>query len=352
MLDDASQTENAPHIAQLQAAWPLPAPVTLRPVLHGINNRSWYVIAGDAAYVLRVYHRLSDPARIAREHAVLRALGAFALSFRVPVPLPSRGGETVATLSFDGRDAVAALFPLIAGRHPERGDLDATRAAGVALSELDAAMARLVLPVALAGTPAPDTLLDDIHPAVLDVRALPARLGLDADHRSRLARILASVAETAPGLYRSLPCQWIHADFGAVNLLMDGNAVTGVLDFEFTHVDLRAMDAAWALNFFAFNAEKRADLTLLDAFGVGYTRHVGLTEAERRALPLLIQLNRSLVAVHWCGRHFEGAAAREMAVGNIETLLKQATWLDEHGDHIVGRTLRWRAEGETAGVAH
>lgn len=330
-----------PGPEQVGAVWRLPGMPALRPVPEGINNRSWYVLAGAGRYVLRVYHQSVDPTRIEREHAVLRALGTFPLSFRVPVPLPTRGGETVATLRFGGRDRYAALFLLISGHRPERGDLEATRAAGAVLGELGAAMARLELPPALAGEPAPETLLDDVHPAVPDFRALPDHLSLDVDRRTRLARLLTAVAEEAPGLYQSMPRQWIHADFGAANLLIDAGMITGVLDFEFAHVDLRAVDPAWALNFFAFDAEKRADLTLLDAFGRGYARRISLSETERRALPSLIRLCRTVVVVHWCGRHLEGSAPREMALGNIDALLKQDTWLGEQGDRVVECALRW-----------
>lgn len=333
--------EGAPDPEQVGAVWRLPGIPVLRPAPEGINNRSWYVLAGDARYVLRVYHYSADPARIVREHAVLRSLGAFPLSFRVPVPAPAFEGETVVMLRIEGRDCLAALFPLIPGHRPERGDLEATRAAGAALGELDAAMARLDLPPALAGEPAPETLLDDVHPAVPDFRALPDHLSLDVDRRTGLVRLLTIVAEEAPGLYQSMPRQWIHADFGAANLLIDAGVIAGVLDFEFAHVDLRAVDPAWALNFFAFDAEKRADLELLDAFGGGYTRSVSLSEVERRALPRLIRLCRAVVAVHWCGRYLEGSASRETALGNIDAVLRQDAWLEAYGNRVAECALRW-----------
>lgn len=352
---------NQLEVAEVMAAREAPAPPSLRPVPRGMNNRSWYVDAGGERYVLRVYQRPADPLRIAREHAVLRALGAVALPFRVPVPLTargsrepgaiSRGAEPDTTAGFrlptaplvraGGREERAALFPLIPGRHPERIDPVIARAAGAALGELDTALARVDLPSPLADTPSPSALLDQVHPAVAGARLLPGRLGLDAERRERFGRILAAVAEAAPGLYASLPYQWIHADFARVNLLMGGGRVTGVLDFEFAHVDLRALDLAWAIDLFAFDAEMRAGLALLDAFGRGYTERRPLTEAERRALPMLIRLYRAVVVVHWCARYLDGSASRDIALGNIDILIKEDAWLSAHGDDLVERALRW-----------
>ena len=59
-----------------------------------------------------------------------------------------------------------------------------------------------------------------------------------------------------PELYRSLLQQIVHRDFDASNVLMEGDRVTGVLDFEFAGSDLRAFDLARSRSLFRKGGRK------------------------------------------------------------------------------------------------
>jgi homoserine kinase type II len=86
----------------------------------------------------------------------------------------------------------------------------------------------------------------------------------------------------------NLPRSVIHADLFPDNVLMLGEAVTGLIDFYFSCTDIRAYDlavthAAWT--FSVDGAQYFSDRAA--ALGTGYAQAHGLTEAERAAFPIL-----------------------------------------------------------------
>src|SRR5579875_3021713 len=124
-------------------AWPLPLPRTLRPAEAGTNNLSRFVDTPAGSYFLRIYQNTADPARIRYEHALLLRLQQAALPFAVPHPLATQHGATYTILVRGERHAVAALFPVIAGQHPQRHNAAHAFLCGEALAALHATLARI-----------------------------------------------------------------------------------------------------------------------------------------------------------------------------------------------------------------
>lgn len=137
---------------------------------------------------------------------------------------------------------LATLWPFIQGSHPQAHDLDWARAAAQALAVLDDALAQARSPA----TPdaVPRLAYGDLGrcPLLGDLRAVIARLPLDQDSRVRLLELMDRACITIPKLYGALPQQVIYSDYDGSNVLLEGNRVTGIVDCEFTHVDLRALD--------------------------------------------------------------------------------------------------------------
>ncbi|HEX5504822.1 MAG TPA: phosphotransferase [Thermomicrobiales bacterium] len=335
------------------ALWPLPGPWRLRPTGGGTNNRSWFAESPAGADVLRVYENAVTPARVRREHAILRRLQGTGLSFAVPAPLPTRAGGTVARLPRAGGEALAALFPHLPGEHPRPGDAAQARAAGAALGELDAALQHIALaPNEAAGALPTYGALDRIHPAVPDPARLPDELALGSDERDRLAAVFTFLAGAAPPLYAALPRQLIHSDFGRSNTLMAGGRVTGILDFEFASPDLRAMDCAVGLYQYAAAVwGTGAAWAVLDAFAAGYARRVRLADAELRALPTLIRLRLVVTLIHRAGRWRQGLASADDVRERAADALRGDAWLRAHGEELVARVARARESTESDGRA-
>ena len=138
--------------------------------------------------------------------------------------------------------ALAVVWTEVAGTHPDPADHGQAEATGAALALLDMALAA-VDPTTLPGRA---TLpLRDLRRRVSapdDIEAALLQLPLPAEDTASLMDQLRVAETQIPLLYASLPQQLVHADIGPSNILVDGEQVTGVLDFEFAHSDLRIAD--------------------------------------------------------------------------------------------------------------
>ena len=90
--------------------------------------------------------------------------------------------------------------------------------------------------------------LQRVHPRVPDpaeaVRSIPT---VGEPEKRRLLALLARVEAETPPLYAALPRQVVHRDYYPDNVLLDGDAVSAVLDFEFAAEALRVLDFAVGL---------------------------------------------------------------------------------------------------------
>jgi homoserine kinase type II len=242
------------------------------------------------------------------------------------VPIPAHSGETIVRLEEPG--AVAALVPLIPGRHPRETDPpDHVWACGAALAELDAALARVEVP-------APTSLrrfgaLLDWHPAVPDPLRMVAELPLDGGKRQRLAGILEALSGAAPALQGSLPVQPVHRDYDGTNVLVEGRRVSGILDFEFAAPDIRAIDLAVAVVQFAAIPWDERGSRIVSSLAGGYRERLELGAEEIAAVPLLMRLYRAVSLIHRAGRFRLGLAAEGAVLSRAEALLRVDAWLRE-----------------------
>jgi homoserine kinase type II len=128
-----------------------------------------------------------------------------------------------------------------------------------------------------------------------------------------LELVSRSIAKTLAVLeqpeVQQLPQIVIHCDFHPGNLKYERNEVTGLFDFDWSKIDLRAFDVALALYYFFTTWEGQQDGylrleevgTFLDAYQefLRETPGVGpLNEAELRHLPVLINAS-NLYVLNW-----------------------------------------------------
>jgi Ser/Thr protein kinase RdoA (MazF antagonist) len=251
-------------------------------------------------FVLRVYSNVADPAGRRFEHELLRRLAAAELPFAVPRPLPSDDGDTLRVVG--GR--LAALFPRIPGEPLSEDGGPWLRPAAAALARLDIALGQLerfdVRP------PSFDRELRHVHPLVDDLDGAVRESGLPPDRLGPLRDTLDRTSELAVPLYASLPQQVTHGDFAFGNTLVRDGVVTGMLDFEHSGIDVRAMDLAVAL--YRFPAHEDA-LGQMHLFGRAYSAVLPLDPAEILALPALLDVRAGVSFAHWVGRMRAGLAS-------------------------------------------
>jgi homoserine kinase type II len=108
---------------------------------------------------------------------------------------------------------------------------------------------------------------------------------IDAGIGALVERELAAVERDWPA---DLPSGAIHADLFPDNVLMQGETVRGLIDFYFACTDALAYDLAVTHTAWCFDPlGERFDAALSAALLEGYGKARPLSEAERKALPLL-----------------------------------------------------------------
>lgn len=318
-------------------AWPLSLPRRLRPAEAGTNNLSRFVDTPAGSYFLRIYQNTADTARIRYEHALLSRLQQAGLPFAVPRPLATRHGATYTVLAQAEGRAVAALFPVIAGQHPQRTNAAHALICGEALAVLHTALARIDMDLAVS-SPATYGDLAHVHPLVQDPLSLIQDLPLHQVERARLRALFEDLRPQLPDLYDRLPRQIIHGDYGRSNALLRDGRVSGVLDFEFASPDLRAMDvtvALWSFGVAPWQTER--DWALIEAIVAGYGQRSALTGAEAAALPTLLRLREATALVHWVGRLRQGLTTADDITERAGRMLDVDHWLQVHGAELLRR---------------
>ncbi len=261
----------AEAMAALAARYGLGMVLSAKGIAEGVQNSNYLVDTDGGRFILTLYERQVDAGDLPFFLALLDHLADRGLP--VPRALKDRDGAQVQQLC--GRPACLIEFlPGVSLTTPTPAQ---ARATGRALGAMHAALA--------------DFPLD--RPNVLGVqgwRALADRCGASVDEiapgfAARIAQELAFLDRHWPG---DLPRAVIHADLFPDNVLMLGDAVTGMIDFYFACTEIRAWDLAVTHSAWAFSADGAAfHADIGAALLAGYADSFTLSEAERAALPVL-----------------------------------------------------------------
>jgi homoserine kinase type II len=315
-------------LAGLGRLWPGFGAWQVRKEEHAANNWVRVVDTAAGSFVLRFSQHQQNAGRVRYEHEVVRQLQGAGLPFRVPAPVLTAEGETFARVEVEGHEVLVSLWPLVAGNHPDMGNLAHPRAAGRALAELGEALVEVKVEAADAVAPPAHGELQRFHPSVPDPLAAVEQLPVDEESRAGIERLFREMAEVAPQVYAALPQQVTHNDYDPSNVLMDGDCVAGVLDWEFATRDVRAMDLAVALLGWAGHLfDTGREWAVLEAVGGGYVGHTALCREEVEALPLLFRLRAAATLIHRIGRYAQGLNTEAFMVRRVAGVLALEEWV-------------------------
>ena len=267
-------------------------------------------------YFLRRYKRGIRHEEIVFEHALIDHLAG-----RGTCPVarvhPTREGTTVV----QREGAFYAVFDYLPGEDRytwvgPRCSRRELRASGWLLAQFHNDMATFT-PRGQRAEPKIVELLKVIDTAWSECRARSTDTVFDRCVVAHFDTVQESIRETAEVLRRaarSLPEAIIHSDYHPGNLKFEGEQISGLVDFDWAKVDLRAFDVGLAVWYFCASWEGRADgrLRLGDtrAFLEGYQRRLlrsaeiaPLSAAELDALPHLIQAG-NLYVLYWSLRDY------------------------------------------------
>lgn len=318
---------------------------TFEPTSGGVNNVVYYVKKkekkGDGSSssssssllgVIRVYNNSNDDPKVAFEHGILERLAALPreLSFGIPETMPSIHGNRFERLS---GGASACLFRSIPGGLPK---LSKVREIGSCAGELSSAMAeidRSELPDICPNFPYWD--IYEVHKAVTrETFREQLRSGQFDPWRESANFVeddLTEVMERVSSYQGSLPWSFIHGDLHYDNILVDDDGVTGLLDFEFSSYDWRAMELAICLSKYCSEDDP---YPYFERFVDGFAVLGDLNDKEIEAMSTLIRLRILSNVVYFVGRAMSGEDQMSTLTCRIDNYCQRLRWVKNNEDAI------------------
>ena len=318
----------------------------------GMNNTTRYVRIGEDQYVLRVYETHRDADKVAYEHHVLSGLREQVeenrmtgvpghSSLPVPHPVQAMDGSTMVRTP-EGK--LAVLFHYREGSNPRlrtaEDYLDFGRATG--------ALSRLLKELRPDHDPIYRACYELALPTSEEIRETVLKPCLQEDSGLSDLRVdLEKVAEDLETLHRllpviaSLPHQLIHGDLNASNVLAGpDNRINAFLDFEFVAWDLRVMELSVSLSEAMPDAEGMEMLSVGDwanmaALIMGFSEQVPLNRAEADLLPLLVQLRKVDVFIHFLNRWRDGVDSLEHVRMFLGMAGARHDWIKQNGQRLI-----------------
>ncbi|GGE78677.1 homoserine kinase [Sphingomonas prati] len=262
---------SAEELALLLARYDAGTLVSAKGIAEGVENSNFLVDTTTGRYILTLYEGRVDVADLPFFLTLLDHLADRGLP--VPRAIRDRAGVQVQTVA--GRPA--CLIEYLTGVSVTHPTAAQTRSAGAALGSLHAGLRDFA-------PRRPNAL------GITGWNALADRCGPDLDRVAPglAARVADERAYLDAHWPHDLPVSVIHADLFPDNVLMLGDAVTGIIDFYFACADIRVLDVAITHASWCFDADgstfhpDRAAALL-----AGYAETFGLSDAERAALPVL-----------------------------------------------------------------
>lgn len=335
-------------LSTLLENWSIPHPLAFTSLAGGTNNQSWLVETEDGSrYVLRLIAGSADLSRFRYEHALLNALQAKPLPFALPHPLPVPNGAGFVLFEQErAKPALAVLTLFLPGRIPERNAANTARA-GMALAQLDAALASIptsTLPLNSREAQFQYGDLSHCHLLVPDPFAAAEQLLAPEQGRPLRAIFSQSLSDWETPGFQHLPQQLLHRDCGPGNVLMEDERISAILDFEFASMDRRIFDLCVALSWWPvrFMGSGR-EWELIDALGRAYTTSLPLAESELLALPAALRMRDTTSLVYRMGRYLAGLESMQTVQERAQHSLWREAWLATNYENVKQHALSWQA---------
>lgn len=271
----------------------------------GMSNISWFVRTDAGEFVLRRSHNLKTVAGAEFECALIDLLRGHGF----PAPPIQRTRDGAVQVQVDG--VLHMVMRLMPGREYDHGDANQLKAAALGLARYHAIVSELTVPggrerssgLASIGQLGQEKLYAAVH-VVEPLLAAGARAALRENARylaDRMERLNVGLGERQEDLTSLV----IHGSYGQSAVLVDGDQLTAVLDFDRSVLDLLDLDVVYALRSFCREIPSRQsaegiDLDRCRTFLRHYRSQAPWTEADLAAMPELFQVQRLIVIAKKC----------------------------------------------------
>ena len=240
-------------------------------IAEGVENTNYFIQTTAGRYILTLFERRMNDSDLPffielLEHLAVRGC-------RVPRFLADQQGKRIQRIS--GR--AAGLIEFLPGVAIVEPSAEQSRLAGVILAKLHAAAA-------------------DFAGSRNNALGLAAWHDLASGCGGAFDLIKPGLARQVTDELAYLDFHWpmmlprsvIHADLFPDNVLVQGNEISGVIDFYFSCTEIRAFDLAVTHSAWCFSADGRNHYSdRAAALIAGYEEGFGLSTEERRAFPTL-----------------------------------------------------------------
>jgi len=252
-----------------------------RGIAAGIENTNYYVTTSAGRYVLTLFEKLT-----AAELPFYLELMEHLADQGIPTPRPVRDREHRLMSELSAKPA--ALVAYLRGKDVERPALEQCAAVGAMLARIHLAGASYA---ARMDNPRAHRWWQAVTPEVL-----PFLGGSDAAMLEREVRYHAE--QRLPELPRGA----IHADLFRDNVLFEGTAVAGVIDFYFACTDRWLYDVAICVNDWCVTEKSTLDPTCTHAMLAAYAAVRRFTAAEHEVWPVML---RAAALRFWVSRLYD-----------------------------------------------
>jgi homoserine kinase type II len=285
------------ELARFIAGYGLGSLLSAKGIAEGVENTNYLIHTTSGTFILTIYEKRVDPRDLPFFLGLMEHLSAKG----VTCPLPVRDTKGRILNEIAGRHA--ALITFLEGMWPKRPKVEHCLELGKALARMHIAGADFKQQRANAlGVKGWRPLFEKFAPRAEEI--LPGLRGL-------IDTELKFLEENWP---KDLPEGIIHADLFPDNVFFIGDKLSGLIDFYFACNDALAYDIAVSLNAWCFEANFEFNATKGRALLKGYDGVRRLSDAERRAMPILAR----------------GAAMRFL-------LTRSYDWLNTPKDALVAR---------------
>jgi homoserine kinase type II len=296
-----------PDIAAILADYDLGAYRAHQGIAAGIENSNFFVDTEGGRYVLTVFERM-QPEELPYFMHLMRHLAARGLA--CPDVMMRRDGSLLFEIH-GSADRVST----------KKWGCIISRLAGRTLTWLNEAQlyaaGRTLAALHLAGADFPERRPNPTGLPWLGSRIEAMADQVEAAFGQAAAVLLADeLAWQRARSERELPGGVVHADYFCDNILFDGDAVAGVIDFYYACDDAYAVDIAISLNALAVSVSPGGqDRPRMAMFMQGYESVRALNAAEHDAMPALLRL---AALRFWVSRLYDALYPREGAMTQVK----------------------------------
>ncbi|WP_176444702.1 phosphotransferase [Paenibacillus herberti] len=304
----------------------------IQPVPFGLTNITKFLTIDNNKYVVRIYNsHTKNVQSIKLEAEITTFLNSSNLSFEVPAFLPTLARNQY--IHFRDR-TLGAVVSFIEGTIPEMATIQQAENFGSVVGEVSSALLHFkARDTNYKGMPF--SRFNQLHP-LADFNNVDAFFNKPPFHipskSMTFYQEMISTLERKIHLIDDLPKQFVHHDLLIYNLLATGDRMSGVLDFDFTSLDVSFMEFVISLNHILQLTD--GSWKMVEAYIKGYSQFRKCTSHELNQLQLLTQLYHIAVLHIYIGQQYSGVDIEQNFNYILNQFITRNDWLNNNGEKI------------------